>query len=246
MRPGLPTKCTPELIQAISSEIRSGITLKKAAYNHGMAPRTLTKYMVLGKIGDAPFATFYESVTRAQSDWSAIADPARKEKRRIYAREYNANYYSQHAAYWKAWRADNQECVKRALKRYRASEKGQLKAQREGKKCGPRVRAWRQANPVKLRLYSHKRRTLKLEASGLFTEAEWRAIVKRQSGRCAHCERKTTLTMDHIVPLSAGGCNFAYNIQGLCGPCNSAKGAHIPPGAQISLFDKRTPEGRFA
>lgn len=35
--------------------------------------------------------------------------------------------------------------------------------------------------------------------------------------------------LDHIVPVAAGGCANVHNFQFLCGPCNRAKSAKLPP-----------------
>jgi len=85
----------------------------------------------------------------------------------------------------------------------------------------------------------YKRRALKKSAQGTFTADEWKAIVKRQRGRCASCGMKRKLTVDHIIPLSRGGTNFAFNLQGLCTSCNSKKSARLAAGDQHSLFDNR-------
>lgn len=33
--------------------------------------------------------------------------------------------------------------------------------------------------------------------------------------------------LDHIIPLSRGGCDAAHNLQWLCAPCNLSKGARL-------------------
>jgi 5-methylcytosine-specific restriction endonuclease McrA len=57
------------------------------------------------------------------------------------------------------------------------------------------------------------------------TEAEWLAMIEIYKGRCAHCKKRTRLTRDHIIPISGGGTDEITNIQPLCRPCNSRKGA---------------------
>ncbi|MGR2681567.1 HNH endonuclease [Chromobacterium haemolyticum] len=46
---------------------------------------------------------------------------------------------------------------------------------------------------------------------------------------CAHpdCRSTQDLTIDHIKPLSKGGSDDLANLQFLCRPCNSAKGARL-------------------
>lgn len=55
------------------------------------------------------------------------------------------------------------------------------------------------------------------------------SVWKRQGGRCAMCNRKTTMdidstprqaTVDHIVPISKGGTHTQENTQLLCRDCN--------------------------
>jgi 5-methylcytosine-specific restriction endonuclease McrA len=72
---------------------------------------------------------------------------------------------------------------------------------------------------------------------GSFTEREWLAIIERQRHRCAMCGLKAKLTIDHIIPLSRGGSDYAVNIQGLCQPCNAGKRDKIAIGQQYSIFD---------
>lgn len=45
--------------------------------------------------------------------------------------------------------------------------------------------------------------------------------------RCVRCGSQDDLTVDHITPVSAGGGNDLSNLQTLCRPCNSKKGAKI-------------------
>ena len=49
-----------------------------------------------------------------------------------------------------------------------------------------------------------------------------------QEGECPGCNREfpfNKLTIDHIVPKSAGGKNELTNVQVMCWPCNNSKGA---------------------
>jgi 5-methylcytosine-specific restriction endonuclease McrA len=74
------------------------------------------------------------------------------------------------------------------------------------------------------------RRLRELHAEGSHTLKEWLDCLKRFGFRCVCCgvdatAIEGTLTKDHVVPLLHGGSNFISNIQPLCRPCNSRKGA---------------------
>lgn len=99
--------------------------------------------------------------------------------------------------------------------------------------------AWSKAHPDIVNAKTIRHRARKRNAEGHFTAEEFRAICKKQGGRCNNCFKKCKLTVDHIVPLARGGTNFAYNIQGLCLRCNQYKSAKIMDYAHASLFDKR-------
>ena len=74
--------------------------------------------------------------------------------------------------------------------------------------------------------HSQKRRVLKAKAEGSYTIEDLEYIYNHQQGKCPCCRKFILfkkLTVDHIVPLSWGGSNYASNIQLLCGNCNSSK-----------------------
>ena len=96
---------------------------------------------------------------------------------------------------------------------------------------------WRKANPEKHAAQEAKRRARKASAIGQVMQQEWEAIRASQNDKCAHCGNKGGLEMDHVIPLSAGGCHMAHNLQGLCKSCNSRKKDKIMTN-QFSLFDK--------
>jgi hypothetical protein len=52
-------------------------------------------------------------------------------------------------------------------------------------------------------------------------------VMNTFGGRCARCGATEGLALDHIYPWSLGGTDDEENLQVLCTPCNSAKGARI-------------------
>ncbi len=63
---------------------------------------------------------------------------------------------------------------------------------------------------------------------------EWRAhipqwvrdlVYARDGHRCVYCNRTTDLSLDHVRPWSLLGRDGPENLQTLCTPCNSRKGA---------------------
>lgn len=53
------------------------------------------------------------------------------------------------------------------------------------------------------------------------------AVYDRDGYACLHCGTTERLTLDHIYPYVFGGEDTYENLQTLCAPCNSSKGARI-------------------
>ena len=87
----------------------------------------------------------------------------------------------------------------------------------------------RRANPNKYRdarrVYKANRRAAKRNCDANLTPFELSMLRARYGKKCAICSDKGNLTIDHIIPLKFGGKHEARNIQFLCQPCNSSKGA---------------------
>lgn len=54
-----------------------------------------------------------------------------------------------------------------------------------------------------------------------------REVYRRDGHRCLACGSRSPLSLDHIHPWSKGGSDTLDNLQTLCRPCNSRKGARI-------------------
>lgn len=97
---------------------------------------------------------------------------------------------------------------------------------------------WSQQNPEKKRIYSQKRRALKLTNTppdSMLTIEEWVTILSKHHHRCAYCgcrlgegEGEERPTMDHVIPLCQGGQHSKENVVPACKRCNSVKHCRTP------------------
>lgn len=53
------------------------------------------------------------------------------------------------------------------------------------------------------------------------------AVYERDGFQCLTCGSQESLTLDHVHPFSLGGTDTLDNLQTLCRPCNSRKGARV-------------------
>lgn len=144
--------------------------------------------------------------------------------------------------YVRRWREAHPEKVREYMRLYarRHPDKVQAKDRRyREKNRGKRreqTRQWSKANPVKRRVNKQRRRArLMGTPANDFTLADWQAILEHYDQRCAYCGIDSTLSQDHIIPLSRGGPHTISNIVPACGSCNSRKGAKVPSEAEMLL-----------
>lgn len=147
----------------------------------------------------------------------------------------------------KAWRRANPEKMAAYNRQYSQTPAGKESQAR----CNARFRAahpdtarkWRATNLDRAReidrCLSSRRRARQRQCVGSHTVSEWRAVLAASRSRCVECGVNGRLTKDHIVPLSRGGTDFAYNLQALCRSCNARKYNHLRVGTHHSLFDLR-------
>lgn len=81
---------------------------------------------------------------------------------------------------------------------------------------------YRLKNLEKRKLYNHAWRAKKKE-TGKITEREWLDLLDKYGRKCLCCGATENIELDHVVPLSKGGCNTINNAQPLCKSCNSRK-----------------------
>lgn len=72
------------------------------------------------------------------------------------------------------------------------------------------------------------------------TKPSRRAIHTRDGNKCAYCNSKENLTIDHIIPSSRGGKNIWENLCCCCLVCNTKKGNRTPREANMHLLRKPT------
>lgn len=127
-----------------------------------------------------------------------------------------------HREYMRAWRArlsEEKAAAIRAQKRLRAN--AMYAEDSTGKRA--MVLRWKRNHPEHAAALWRNRRAREKGAGNGVTATEWALLVERYRGRCLCCGKETTLTVDHVVPLSKGGSNTIDNVQPLCRSCNSHK-----------------------
>lgn len=153
---------------------------------------------------------------------------ANAEKRREQMREYDAANKEKKREYREA----NKEKINERDREYYAANKEKKREYREvnREKLRERAREYHQTPRGRevARTRNHRRRARKASAPlGLpFNE---QAQLKRQKSRCYYCGRKLTeYHIDHVIPLSRGGCDGAENKVLACPDCNLSKHDKLP------------------
>jgi len=96
---------------------------------------------------------------------------------------------------------------------------------------------YRRENPAIMTAIRQRRSARVLNApANDFTAEQWEQIKALYGQRCAYCNKRRKLTVDHVIALSRGGANTASNIVPACRSCNSRKNAGPPPTYQPLLI----------
>ncbi len=132
----------------------------------------------------------------------------------------------------RSWvRADPERKRKSDAKSYRKHSKGRLETAKKYRASNPEKirtgnRRWREANPEKVASYNLTRREREESApGGPFdkTRPDYQQRIAFYGGLCAYCLKRPFDELDHAIPLSRGGSNFASNIRPACRQCNRPK-----------------------
>src|ERR1700722_4518236 len=140
-------------------------------------------------------------------------DPARK-------KQHALKYYTMHKIKIKArsklyYKNNKKKCILRIA----------IWQKKNADKHGAYTSEYKKNNRDKYTVYYNVRRTLESKAGGSYTSLQWVYLCEKYNLRCLRCGKKRKLTPDHVIPVSKGGTSNISNIQPLCGPCNSSKGA---------------------
>jgi 5-methylcytosine-specific restriction endonuclease McrA len=109
--------------------------------------------------------------------------------------------------YWKKWYLNNREKRRKYFFQYQKD------------------------NPNIIMEKSRRRRIVKLNAIGSFTEIEFLEKLKEYNYKCYWCGKKMNkkeITRDHYIPLTKGGTDYIDNIVPCCCSCNCIKKDRMP------------------
>lgn len=95
-------------------------------------------------------------------------------------------------------------------------------------------RRWVASHPEHMAHLKARRYARERNAEGRHSLGAWHKMEAIFGGRCWECGEVKPLTKDHIIPLSAGGTDYIWNIQPLCRNCNSKK------WAKLSIYEHPT------
>lgn len=143
----------------------------------------------------------------------------------------------------KAWQERNRERMRELARRsyeknkekrlaltkeYQARTRDQDIARRNTKEARERRQALNrrvyERDPEEAYARVSKRRARLKGAGGHHTAAERRAVKEAFNHTCPACGSREHLQIDHIIPISQGGSDDAWNLQVLCRRCNNLKG----------------------
>jgi 5-methylcytosine-specific restriction endonuclease McrA len=117
--------------------------------------------------------------------------------------------------------------ARRHYRRHRVKLLADIAAKRRAdpEKARARDRAYWYKNHENAAVWQQRRRARWAGIEDTLTEQQWLEMIDVFDRRCGYCGRYLhSVTVDHVVPISAGGANSVDNVIPACKPCNSRKG----------------------
>jgi hypothetical protein len=122
--------------------------------------------------------------------------------------------------YHRVWAKENRDIVRKNWSKWHENNRehwNQYQSDRSKK------------NPEQKNLYTRARYALKKNSAGSHTVSQLKEIRARQNNKCNYCGSDATKGhIDHIIPLTRCGTNYASNLQLLCVSCNTSKSNKMP------------------
>ena len=180
--------------------------------------------------GRTYFRQYHQAHREIRSAQQKAYYQTHREGKLTYAREYQQAHAHEHHEASLAYSRRNTEKKRGYYVAHRDEQRASMRAyyMAHREESWAYTKEYQRTHPEVLKATQERRRAAKLRSPGTVTSGQWRAICKAYGSRCAYCEEKTKLTMDHVIPLSKGGSHTPDNIVPACRSCNSAKSAGPP------------------
>lgn len=87
------------------------------------------------------------------------------------------------------------------------------------------------------RIDDARRKARIAQVEDTLTVEQWQKVLRHFEYRCAYCDKdiRDSYTIDHVIPISAGGGNVISNVVCACLSCNSSKRERPAPKRVITL-----------
>ena len=165
-------------------------------------------------------------MTKASRVDRYASDPEYREIIKQQSRESYRRNAAKRRAQKAGYRAANKEAVSDSKSRY-------YKANRE--KANAAKARWLKENPEKAKEHmtrtNNRRRARKLGATSALGVVSVKMMLSRKNlfAGCCYCkDASAPLTIEHFLPISAGGLHVEHNLLGACERCNKSKSARDP------------------